>query len=81
MVHGNAGSARRGSLGTIRWFHADQSHHSSVFVFQKMAMINKRADAIGVAKIHAQSDARILEGSTVIERHVDGVAQKRLVYR
>src|SRR5271156_5643125 len=44
-------------------------------------MIDERADGIGIAKIHAQSDAGISESVAVVIRHIDRVAQERLVYR
>ena len=70
-------------LGFFRRFgrlHANQPHHSSILMLQKMAMVDKGADRIRVAKIHSQFDAGILERFAVEVRNVYGVPQKRLVY-
>src|SRR5277367_7064027 len=48
-----------GSLSAVGWFDADQAHHASVFVFEKMTVIYESADGVGVAKIHAQADAGV----------------------
>ena len=46
-----------------------------------MTVVDESADCIRVAKIHAQFNAGILKVPTVVIRHVDGVAEKGLVYR
>ena len=75
------GGVRYRSVRPLRWLYADQSHHSTVFVLQKMAMIYEGAKGIWIAEVYPYSYARILKSLTVIERDVDGVPQKRLVHR
>src|SRR5580692_11065029 len=67
------------SLSGVGWFDADQAHHASIFVFEKMTVVQKSADGVGVAKIHAQADAGKLQIRGAVEGHVDGVAQERLI--
>src|SRR5580698_1595825 len=46
-----------------------------------MAVKNKVPDSVRIAKIHSQPYTGIGKSSAVIVRNVDGIAQKRLVYR
>src|SRR5271169_1401422 len=73
------GSTFLGSWRAARWFNSNQAHHATVFVFEKMAVIDESADRIWIAKIHAQADAGILQVRGAVEGDVDGVAQERLV--
>ena len=59
--------------------HLDDAHHAAVFVFQQVAVVEKRAYDIGIAEIHAQLDARKLGTDAVPVGDVDGVAQEGLV--
>lgn len=34
-------------------FYANQPHHSAILMFEKMTMVHKRTDGVGVAKIHS----------------------------
>ena len=68
-------------LGGVRWFDADQAHHTSVFVFEKMTVIYESANGIRVAKIHAQADGGVCQIRGAVEGHVDGVAKERLFDR
>jgi hypothetical protein len=34
-------------------FYPNEAHHSSIFMLQKMAVVNKVADSIRIAKIHS----------------------------
>ena len=43
-------------------------------------MVYKRTDGIRVAKIHPQFHAGIFEGSAIVVRNIDGIAEKRLVH-
>ena len=54
------------------------SHHAAVLVFEQMAVVDKSADAIGIAEIHPQANARIGQALAVPEGDVDCVAQERL---
>jgi hypothetical protein len=45
----------------VRWFHANQAHHATIFMFQKVTVVDESADSIGVAGIHAESHAWIGE--------------------
>ena len=59
----------------------NHAHHAAVFVFEKMAVVEKRADDLGIAKIHAELDAGKLRAGAVPVRDIDGVAQEGLVER
>src|SRR5580700_4013956 len=50
---------------------ANGAHHAAVFMFQKVAVIDERADAIRVAEIDSDSDERVERRFAVPERHVD----------
>jgi glycine cleavage system regulatory protein len=50
-------------------------------VFEEVAVVKKLADSIGIAKVHPQSDAGILESPAVPIRDIDGVSKKGFVYR
>ena len=60
---------------------ANRSHHPAVFVFQKVAVVDKGANDVGVAKIHANFNAGILLTLSVPVGDVDCVPQNRLVKR
>jgi hypothetical protein len=60
---------------------ANQPHHSSIFVFQKMAVVKKVPDGIGIAKIHPHSYAGIYESLAVEIGNVHGVAKEGFFYR
>src|SRR5271155_5248666 len=66
--------------GARLWFHTNRSHHAAVFVLEQVAVIDEGAHAVGIAKIHAQLYAGILERAAVVVGHVDGIAEKRLVH-
>ena len=59
--------------------HLNHSHHAAVFVFQQMAVVEERADDIGIAEVHAQLDAGKLGTGAVPVGDVDGVAEEGLV--
>src|SRR5580765_8348385 len=59
---------------------ANQAHHSVVLMFEKVAMVGKCADGFGIAEIHSEADAWILQSSAVEVRDVYGVAKKRFVH-
>ena len=63
------------SVNRCSGLHLNRSHHSFVFMFQKMAMIDECAHRIGVAKVHAQANARVSKRAAIVVGHVDGVAQ------
>ena len=82
---GRCGFARgRGRGGRLqlgaRGFDSNQAHHAVVFMLEEVAVIEERSDGIWVAKIHAQSDARIRERPAIVKGHVDRIAKKRLVH-
>ena len=60
---------------------ANRAHHPAVLVLEQVAVIHECADRVGIAKIHAQPHARILERAAVEVRDVHGIAQERLVDR
>jgi len=62
-------------------FDTNQSHHSSVLMFEQMTVIYKCANCFRIAKIHSQPDGRIEERAAVVIRHVYGIAEIRLIYR
>src|SRR5579863_3131392 len=68
--------SHRGFFGGLD---ADQTHHAVIFMLEKMAVIDKRADGMGIAEVHANAHAGISEHSAVVIRHVDGIAEKRLI--
>ncbi len=67
--------------GVRSWFYSNQPHHSSVFVFQKVAVVKKIADGILVTKIHPHPYAGVRESSAVVIGDVYGIAKKRLIHR
>src|SRR5580700_693127 len=50
-------------------------------MLQEVAVIDKGADDVRIAKIHAQPHARVLQRAAVVVGDIDGIAQKRLVDR
>src|SRR5271163_4444665 len=58
----------------VRRFHPYRPHHPAVFMLQQMAVVHERPQGIRIAEIHAYLDAGILQGSAVVEWHVDRVA-------
>jgi len=69
-----------GLIGRVAWRNdADGAHHAAIFVFEQVTVVDEGAEGVGIAKIHAQADAGILQGAAVVVGDVDGVAEERLV--
>src|SRR5450432_1397844 len=49
-------------------------------MLEKVTVIDERPDGVRIAKIEAQFDAGVGETTTAVIRHVDRVAQERLVH-
>src|SRR6202042_1365970 len=64
---------------SFRGFDADRSHHAAVLVLQKVAMIDKGANSVGITEIHAQAHAWILEHLIFEERNIHRIAQKGFI--
>ena len=66
-------------FGAFGRLHANQAHHSAVFMFEKMTVIWEVPTAFGSRK-SMRSFTRGYAGSSHPRRNVDRIAQKRLVH-
>ena len=67
----------------IRFFigrlYANERHHAIVFMLEKMAVIYKGSYSIGIAEVHAQTDAGVLQRSFIEIRDINRVSKERLI--